>query len=215
MRYRVVATFLFLLASIWAAPCKAQWWGAEKWEVAPFVGYETGGTFPVNNSLTTSQFRVNSGMSFGSYVDYSVTENFQAEFMWDRTNTSFSAQNALTGLYTKAFDSDIDQFELGALYMFRNSEAKVRPFAAGGIGVTHEYNGGSNTNHTLLSFGLGGGVKYRLSRHFSLRGDARWLPTRANSTPGTVCGYYGYCYPGYTSNYLQRFNLTAGVAIHF
>ena len=40
--------------------------------------------------------------------------------------------------------------------MLKNSERKLRPFIAAGIGFSHESNGGGNSNHTLLAFNLGG-----------------------------------------------------------
>ena len=221
MRYRFVLllTPLFLLTT--SAPAKAQWRDLKKWEVSPFVGYETGGSYPVTNSFTIDRLRANSGMSFGTFIGYSLTENSQAEFMWARNNTSFSGRNAANPndpnfhTYSKAFNSDLDQFQFGFLYMLKNSERKLRPFIAGSIGFTHESNDSGTSNRTLLAFGLGGGVKYELNRHFSLRGDLRWLPSRANKTPDLVCDQFFGCYEQNVSNYLQFVNFTGGFAFRF
>jgi opacity protein-like surface antigen len=220
MRYRLGALLVFSFCLVWSAPpSEAQWWSptswADRWEVTPYVGYETGGSFPINSSLTVDSLRVEPGVSFGAYVDYSLSENLQAEFMWGRTNTSFSAHDVTTNTFSKAFNSDIDQFQFGFLYMFRNSEQKLRPFAAGGIGFTHEFNDGIEPNHTNLSYGLGGGVKYSLAKHISLRGDIRWVPTRAGSTPAQTCDFFGNCFVVNQTNYLQRVNFTGGVTFHF
>jgi opacity protein-like surface antigen len=219
MRYRLAGLFTFLSCLVLSTPSQAQWWSptswADRWEATPYVGYQTGGSFPINNSLILDRLRVEGGLSYGTYIDYSLSENFQAEFMWNRNNTSFSAHDVTTNTYSKAFNSDIDQFEFGILYMFRNSERKLRPFGAGGVGFTHQFNDGNNPNHTNLSYALGGGVKYSLEKHISLRGDIRWLPTRASRTPGITCDFFGNCFQVLQDNYLERVNFTGGVTFHF
>src|SRR5260370_6757858 len=180
---------LWLVAS---GPAKAQY-GWEKWEVAPFVGFETSGSVPVTNSLTVDRLRANSGTRFGAFLDYRLSENAQAELMWNRNMTSFSERDAATGIYSKVFNSDIDQFHFGLLYMLRNSEKKLRPFIAGGIGFTHDSNSGNNSNKTSFSYGLGVGVDYYVTRHFGLPGAARWGPTSGSKTPGNNCGPFTFC----------------------
>ena len=131
-----------LLLLVWSlvtiSPTFGQWHDYTKWEVSPFVGYETSGSYPVTNSFIVDRLRVDSGLSFGTFIDYSLTENSQAEFMWSRNNTSFSERDAATQTYSKAFNSDFDQFSFGGLYMLRNSERKLRPFLAGGMGFSQD-----------------------------------------------------------------------------
>jgi hypothetical protein len=217
MRYRLPLLFMcmFMLCFGAISPTFAQWHDPSKWEVAPFMGYETGGSYPVTNSFTVDRLRVDAGLSNGTFIDYSLTENSQAEFMWSRNNTSFSERDAATQTYSKAFNSDFDQFSFGFLYMLKDSERKLRPFIAGGIGFSHESNDGNNPNRTLLAFNLGGGAKYQVSKRFSLRGDLRWLPSRANRTPAVQCDIFGNCFQQNVSNYLQRVNFTGGFAFRF
>lgn len=215
MRYRFVLLLTMLFGLTGSAPARAQWRDVKKWEISPFVGYETGGSYPVTNSFTVDKLRINAGASYGTYIDYSLTENAQAEFMWGRNNTSFSAHDVTTNSYSKAFNSDFNQFTFGFLYMLRNSEQKLRPFIAGGIGFSHESNDGNNPNRTLLAFALGGGAKYELTRRFALRGDLRYLPSRANRTPGVVCDPFFGCYQQNISNYLHRVNFAGGIAFRF
>src|SRR3974377_1267312 len=139
------AASLFVLTAVSA---KAQ----ARFELDPFVGYETSGSYPVSifsssgTPVPISQLRVKDSLAFGTFVDYSLTENFQPEFMWNRNNTSYSARNVLTGNYFKAFDSTIDQFQFGGLYMFLGSEHKLRPYAAISAGFTHDSNTGETRN---------------------------------------------------------------------
>ena len=215
MRYRLPLVLTFVLFFVAISPAFGQWRDISKWEVAPFVGYETGGSYPVTNSFTIDKLRVDSGLSYGTFIDYSLTENSQAELMWSRNNTSFSERDAAIGTYSKAFNSDFDQFSFGFLYTLKSSERTLRPFIAAGIGFSHESNDGNNPNRTLLAFNLGGGAKYQVSRRFSLRGDLRWLPSRANKTPAVQCDVFGNCFQQNVPNYLQRVNFTGGIAFRF
>lgn len=206
---------LFLLGAVSA---KAQ----ARFELDPFVGYETSGSFPVStfassggNAVPVNQLRVNDSLAFGTFVDYSLTENFQAEFMWNRNNTSYSAHDVLTQSYFKAFDSTIDQFQFGGLYMFLGSEHKVRPYAAASVGFTHDSNSNGTPNRTEFSWSVGGGVKYFIGRHFGLRGDLRYLPTYGSSSPGVYCDPFFGCYSVTLHNYLNRGSFVGGIIIKF
>ena len=140
-----------------------------RFEVTPFVGYETSGSYPISifsntgGSGPVNSLQVNDALAFGTFLGYNITENTQLEFMWDRNNTSFNARNALTGQYFKAFNSDIDQFQFGGLYMLLNTEHRLRPYVAGSLGFTHDNNFNGTPNRTEFAFSVGGGVKYYLS----------------------------------------------------
>ena len=180
-------------------------------EVTPFVGFETRGSYPVQNSVSVDALRANGNVSFGTFLDYSVTENMQAEFLWAHNPTSYSEHTIVTPQYIKAFNTQIDQFQFGGLFFLRGSGHKLRPYMGGGVGFTHDTNGGGNANRTALGFSLGGGVKYNVARHLGFRGDVRWMPTYGSSNLGTFCDEFGFCYTGTVRNYLQRVNLSLGV----
>jgi Outer membrane protein beta-barrel domain len=213
IRWLYVAIFLLLVS----APASAQY-GAEKWEITPFGGYETSGSFPITNVTTpfvVNRLRADAGPSFGTFIDYSLSDYFQAELMWNRNSTSFSERNGITGVYTKAFDSDIDLYHFGLLFMFRDPDKRLRPYIAGGLGFSHQFNNGMTPNRTDFSYGIGGGVKYFPTRHLGFRVDARFVPSYANSSPGTYCDVFGFCYPATIPNYLNRGNFTGGIVFRF
>jgi len=217
MRLRAVWVFAGLICMFACAPARAQF-GLAKWEVTPFVGYETSGSYPLNpqsTSIAVNDFRIDGATSFGTFIDYSVTSNFQAEFMWDRNMTSYSEQAVPGTPYFKAFDSSVDQYQFGLLYMFLGEERKLRPYAAASLGFTHEFNSGGNPTRLDFSYSLGGGIKYELNRHIALRGDARYMPTYANSSVAEYCDPFYGCYPANVSNYQHRGNFVVGIAFHF
>jgi opacity protein-like surface antigen len=225
MRRKCIWLLAGLGCLVATAPANAQWY-KDKWELTPFVGYETTGGYPLTPTSTTinvTNARANGGVSFGTFVDYSLSENFQAEFMWDRNPTSYSELVVPSPSYVKAYNSDIDQYQFGLLYMFLGREHKWRPYVAGGVGFTHEFNsalasspvGTTTPNRTDVSFGIGGGVKYKVTDHIAFRGDARFMPTYANSSVQTFCDPFYGCYPANASNYQHRGNFLAGVVFSF
>jgi Outer membrane protein beta-barrel domain len=192
----------------------------ERFEVTPFVGYETSASYPIFvmtgpvGTDPVDRLRVNGSTAFGGFFDYSLTENFQPEFMWNRNNTSYGAHDIVTDSYVSAYHSIIDQYQFGGLFMFRSSEEKIRPYVAMSVGFTHEFNGNNAPNRTEFSYSLGGGVKYYLSRHVGLRGDLRYLPTYGSSSNELYCGPFG-CYYGNVSHYLNRGSFTGGIVFKF
>lgn len=214
IRTLLFAVAVFFLAT--ALSVQAQ----QRFEVTPFVGYETSGSYPVNafsstggTTIPIDNLRADGATAYGAFFDYGLSENFQPEFMWNRNNTSYSAHNVLTNSYFKAFNSDIDQFQFGALYMFRDSEHALRPYAAASLGFTHESNDNGNPNRTAFAWSVGGGVKYAISRHFGFRGDLRYLPTYGSTSQGTYCDPFFGCYPANIHNYLHRGSFTGGLIL--
>lgn len=200
---------LFLLAAI---STHAQ----GRFEIDPFVGYETSGSYPITSTTgNVDQLRLNGSFAFGTFVDYSLTENFQPEFIWNHNNSSYSAQETATGTYFNAFHSNVDQFQFGGIYMFRSSEVKLRPYAGASLGFTHEGNNNGNPDRTAFSWSIGGGVKYELTRHFGLRGDIRYFPTYGSSSQGTYCDPFFGCYPANIHNWLNRANMVGGFVFKF
>jgi outer membrane autotransporter protein len=204
--------WLVLVFSLFTPVLHAQ---TDKWEVTPFVGYETAGSYPVTNSATIDSFRADGGLSFGVFADYNFTDSFQFEGMWNRNRGSFAEHNTATGIWTTAYDSNIDQFSFGIDYAFRSPEQKWRPFVGFGLGFTHDANSGGNPSDTEFSYNIGGGIKYYFSRRFGFRGDVRYTPTYANSTPATYCDPFGNCFVANQRNYINRASLEGGLIIRF
>jgi Outer membrane protein beta-barrel domain len=195
-----------------------------RFEVTPFVGYETSATYPISVFTTganVDHLRVNDAVAYGTFLDFNLTENTQLEFMWNRNNTSYSARDSLTRTYFKAYDSDIDQYQFGALYTFLNSEHRLRPYIAGSVGFTHDANSnlagviGDISNRTEFSYSIGGGVKYYVSRHLGFRGDARYLPTYGSSSNGVYCDPFFGCYNAKIAHYLNRGSFVGGIILRF
>jgi opacity protein-like surface antigen len=215
MKIRTISLVGLALCLLAAISTNAQ----QRFEITPFVGYETSASYPLTNvqipsgSAPVDRLRVNDATAFGTFLDYNLTENFQLEFMWNRNNTSYSARDILSNSYIAAYHSIIDQYQFGGLYMFRSSEQRLRPYMAGSVGFTHDSNSNNTPNRTEFSFSVGGGLKYALSRHLGLRGDIRYLPTYGSSSDALYC-YFG-CYTATVRNFLNRASFTGGIILKF
>ncbi|MGB2590220.1 MAG: outer membrane beta-barrel protein [Candidatus Acidiferrum sp.] len=217
MRRHFVWLMVMLAGLMMDAPANAQGF-KDNWEVTPFVGYETSGSYgltPTLNTIAVTSVRANSGVNFGSFVDYSLSENSQVDFMWNRNPTSYSELQPPNPGYVKAYNSDIDQYQFGFLYMFLGSQHKWRPYGVGGLGFTHEFNSSGTPDRTDFAYSIGGGIKYDLNSHIAFRGDARYLPTYANSSLAEYCDPFYGCYEAKVHNYQSRGSFVAGVAFHF
>lgn len=216
MKSKLAFVIAVLICALWGANANAQ----GRFEITPFVGYETSASIPLNpfsgsTTVPVNKLRVNGSVAFGTFADFTLTENTQVEFMWNRNPTSFSERRITNGTYFKAFNSDVDQYQFGLLYTFLNSEHKLRPYIAGGLGFTHASNSGGSSNQTEFAYNIGGGVKYYVSRHVGLRGDVRLLPTYGNSSVGTYCDPFFGCYNAKISNFFNRGSFTGGVIFRF
>ena len=207
-RRAVLALFELLLLNEGSA--KAQ---EHRIEITPFAGYETSGSYPIQTSFTVDRLRADGNVSFGTFLNYSLTPYFEPEFLWVHNPSSFSQRHAFTGVYSKAFNSQIDQFQFGGSFLFRSTPAKLRPYFGAGLGFTHDANSGGNPNRTAFGYSLGGGAKYYATRHLGFRFDARFLPTYGSSSPGLVCDPFGFCYTARVHNYLNRGNFSLGIIL--
>ncbi|HUK35703.1 MAG TPA: hypothetical protein VLV86_17415 [Vicinamibacterales bacterium] len=182
-------------------------------EITPFVGYETAGSYPLENPTDIQAMRADAGRTYGLFFDYRIIQNVQAEFVWINNATTYSAATTSPDQFAPAFNTTINQFQFGGLYHLRSREFSMRPYLAGSIGFTHDSNEGTNPNRSAFAASIGGGVKYQAATHVGLRIDGRWIPTYGSTGLGTSCDFDGYCYPDTVRNFLQRISLTAGVIL--
>jgi opacity protein-like surface antigen len=221
MRNRMLWT-LTLIAAVLAAGSSARaQWRENRLEFTPFVGYETPGSFPISDPLNNGvgtfrdRLRADGGLNYGAFLDYSITRHAQFEFGWNRNSTTFRERLAPNPVFVKAFDSDIDQYQFGMLYMFTGNDHKIRPYFAAGVGFEHEFNSGLTPNRTDFAYNLGGGVKYMFTRHLGFRADARYVPAYKNSSTEIECDPFGFCFPARVAHFLNRGNFTTGLVLRF
>ena len=192
-------------------PAAAQY----RFELQPFAGYKFGGGADVaGNPLGISRINIDSSVAYGATATFNPSENFGLEFLWNRQTTNASGAFFGGGTYPQRIGVTLDQFHGDFLFSFAGHGSKVEPFVLLGLGATDMHGAGSST--TKFSFGVGGGVKYFVSRHVGFRVQARYAPTYLYSTSGGVwCNWWGYCWVVPNDHFLQQSDVTGGIIFRF
>jgi opacity protein-like surface antigen len=211
MFWRKLAVFVFLFA------CSATTVFAQsKYEITPFLGARVGGKIDVNTPFV-DYIIIRSSINYGGLFDYALWDNFQGEFMWNRQPTTLSDHNiGPPTSVTQLTKSNIDEYQFDAVYSFRPTDVKLKPFVVAGLGWTHF----GNTDQFIgfgnkFSYNLGGGVKYYFAEHFGARLDVRWSPSRTTTSQGQVCNPYYGCYLANVSNHAQQGQANLGLIVRF
>ena len=184
------------------------------------TGY-VGGQFNGGLDLSTSLFRrieVENSTNYGLSAGYLVGEHYGVEFQWNHSKADTFAQPAGGGSDIKVFALNQDQYMGNFLFHFTDREAKLRPFAFFGLGASHLSPDRSGVDSTTrFAFSLGGGAKYNISKHFGLRGQAKWSPTYITTTDGGYwCDpFWGGCWVVGNDHYLHEFDVSGGITFRF
>lgn len=198
----------------------------QKIEVTPFGGAKFGGKINVygyDNSVYAPEVEnmlVKSNYDYGVIADYNIWSSFAIEFMLDRQPTTYTEQIlSVPTTNGVGINGTLSTYTFGGAYTLR-SDAKIRPFIAGGLGWTNFGNLDSNPGvlyvgfNNKLAFNLGGGVKYNLNNFLGLRFDMRWVGSRTTPTVAESCSLYG-C-GAYSSNYrMNQGAANVGLIIRF
>jgi opacity protein-like surface antigen len=217
-----------LLAAVFFLSCVVPVASAQdKFEITPFAGSRFGGSIDLSTSTVgtpvVDYLNIKSSVSYGAIFDYTLWDNFQPEFMWNRQPTELSAHYPANNSIADVSGTDLDMFQFGFLYSFRRPRAKLKPFIAGGLGFTHfEYlsstaaaNGLVPDFNNRFSYNLGVGVKYFFNKYVGLRLEGRWSPSRTTSSPQEYCDEFDNCYLANAANHAEQGQANVGLIIRF
>jgi len=186
-------------------------------ELTGYVGGQLNGVLDLSTSLFR-RIEVENSMNYGLSAGYLVGEHYGVEFQWNHSKADTFAQPAGGGSDIKVFALNQDQYMGNFLFHFTDREAKLRPFAFFGLGASHLSPDRSGVDSTTrFAFSLGGGAKYNISKHFALRGQAKWSPTYITTTDGGYwCDpFWGGCWVVGNDHYLHEFDITGGITFRF
>jgi opacity protein-like surface antigen len=154
----------------------------------------------------------------GASIDGGVTFSISgARFFNEHWGVGAEWGQQFSGFVIETADADTTLYDIGighllgyAIYRFGDTAAKVRPFAFGGAGVKFLW-ARDLESETKLSFGLGGGLSYFVSRNLAVEGRVTYKPTMmSDSDAGDFCDPFGFC-----QSTLQQFEFAAGVRFRF
>lgn len=177
-------------------------------EITPFMGYTFGGDF--EGYLAVADFEVDESETYGIILGVTDPKGTQYEFFYSHQPTTLMIDGGfLAG--TPLFDLDIDYFHVGGT--FGKGSSKVKPYVAGGLGVTY-LDPEDGDSETRFSLSLGGGIKVLLSDHFGLRFEGRGLGTFVEGNGAVFCSN-GNCAVGMSGDVFWQFSAFSGVTMAF
>ncbi|HEX9304360.1 MAG TPA: outer membrane beta-barrel protein [Thermoanaerobaculia bacterium] len=181
MKFRV---FLLMLLAVAAAGAVAQAQIREGTvEISPFAGYLFGGEF-ARGTTSLFDFKVDAedDVTYGARIGYNVTDKFEMEFQWSRTESAFVTDNNNDQLFggneTKFGDLNIDYYMGYGTFNFGHRRAV--PYITLGAGVAHldpKVPGSTARSDTRFTGSLGIGLKAFVNPHFGFRFDGRGYAT--------------------------------------
>jgi hypothetical protein len=203
-------TVIFLLGVVSSAAADAEDASAPltKFSIGAFIGYRAGGQGTDTN--TGAHFQLAPAQTYGLVADFRVSPDTEVEVLWSQQNTRVQQTSPVN---TQLFDVNVGYYQIGASYLFTNEG--VQPFMVATLGAT--YFSPQQTgyqNETKFSFGIGGGVKVPVGRHFGLRLEARAYGTVLDNNSSAVCTN-GSCLIHVSGSLMWQYEANAGVYIAF
>jgi hypothetical protein len=143
---------------------------AQKIEVSPFIGYQTGANAHTNNGY----FHVGDGMNFGGSIDVGLGGGRYAELSYSHLKSYLDGDKGLNNV--RLCDLNVDYYSAGILQELKPG-GKVSPFGMFTIGWVNYRPSGKYSNENVGDIGLAGGIKIRATEKIGLRLQARmFLP---------------------------------------
>ncbi|MGH8140438.1 MAG: outer membrane protein [Steroidobacteraceae bacterium] len=175
-------------ASAPSAPSQYQWPG---YEVTPFLGFDIGGSFRldeadgtgIRGSAADARRNVNldDRASFALALDLRADDAAQYELFYAREGSTLHGNPAFSGA-----DIVVEYLHLGGLVLL-DDEAWLKPYVDGGVGITRFSPQAPGNADTRFSASAGLGLRVPVSRHFSLRLEARGFVTLVNADSAIFC----------------------------
>jgi hypothetical protein len=180
-----------------------------RFEVTPFVGWQSGGHFDTEESSDDAD--VNGHASFALSIGMGTNEESQYELFYSRQSTTLDSNAGLDHA-----DLDVDYLHLSGTAVYDNPHA-WKPYVVGSFGVTRLTLGVPEaSDRSRFSLSVGGGLRIPLQPRIALRFEARVYLTFLDTG-------FGFCRSGSSgaecaalgdSTFVQ-YALLAGAAFRF
>ncbi len=158
-------------------------------EIEPFAGYLWGGRFDQGSTaIFPFTVHVEDHFTFGGRVGYNITNLFEVEALYQRTETNF-----VTGSDSGPVFGGGSELRLGKLDIdywmgyatFNFGRGRVVPYVSFGMGAAYlnpDVPGTVAESDTRYTTSAAGGVKIFFTPHFAMRFDGRYFGTLLDST---------------------------------
>ena len=200
----------------------------KRFELQPFAGYSVSGNVPLvdDDGVEHGTVHVDDSYHLGASFTVYLNELDAVEGFWQRQFTEGRLPDEIVtpvsaGGVTR-FDMKIDQVHMNFLHHYEiREDPRARPYVMAGLGVTafHASRQGQNFSKAHFSFSVGGGMKYFLTSHIGLRGEARWSPSLLAASDGSywceIGGEGAKCAIHLKTTWQDQLDFTAGLLFRF
>jgi opacity protein-like surface antigen len=155
-------------------------------EISGFGSLAVGGQFKLqgggaDDTGTGSRLSLSDHGAFALAADLRADEGTQYELFYSREKTNLHLDQG--GPRT---DVTVEYLHLGGTVLL-NDETNLKPYAVGGLGVTRLSPGEEGSTDTRFSASLGLGLRWPVTRQFSLRLEGRAFVTLVNDNTAIFC----------------------------
>ena len=188
----VLAFRVALLLIALSPPLNAQQQSESKplrFDFTPFIGYRTSVSFPIEPHVagTNPRVVVDASPSYGASFGFRLQEDGLVEVRWARQDSNVHSEDVSVPVQRQRVILDQFHGDFSSEFVVDEWRSWARPFALLSVGATH-ISGGTASNFTRFSFGIGGGVRFYPSRHIGFKIQAEWLPVLVSPQVAFVCG---------------------------
>jgi opacity protein-like surface antigen len=165
------------------------WAGQEPqllFETSAFGVLAVGGRFRVTDSGANGT-GTGTNVSLADHGAFAVTADLRAdpgtqyELFYSREATGLHGNSAIPPT-----DVTVEYLHLGGTVLL-DDEPRIKPYVAGGLGITRFTPGQEGNTDTRFSVSFGLGLRWPVTRHFSVRLEGRGLLTLVNSDTAVFC----------------------------
>jgi hypothetical protein len=200
---RAIRGFLILVASLATTPAHAQ--GVQ---LAPFVGYQFGGSF--RSDVVDGKLSLKSALDYGGTIDFAISKAWRVELLYSRQETEIDAPP----VFGTGFDLTVERYMVGVVEE-KTPEARTRFFGAALAGVTRFVPGLSGFDKdSRFTLGIALGFKTFVSDNLGLRWEGRGYYTFVEAEGGVWCTS-GSCLFAFGGSGLWQADLSAGLILAF
>jgi opacity protein-like surface antigen len=165
------------------------WAGQERqllFETGAFGALAVGGRFKLtdsgaNGTGTGSSVSLADHGAFALTADLRADEGTQYELFYSREATGLRGNSA-----TPRTDVTVEYLHLGGTVLL-DDEQRIKPYMAGGLGISRFTPGQEGSTDTRFSVSLGLGLRWPVTRHFSVRIEGRGFLTLVNPDTAVFC----------------------------
>lgn len=175
-------------------------------EVAALGSYTTPGGL-THDARTVEDLKLTGSFAWGASVGLFFSPRLGIEASWARQESGLGLTTDQASV--ELFDVTIDRIQGSFVYQFGGADSRWRPFLCAGAGAAI-FSSTDITSETKLALNAGAGLKWLPSKRFGARLSARYAPTYLNDAASDFCDPFGFC-----QEWLQQFELTAGVVVRF